>query len=229
MTVSLRIHIFVGLSAFLFSLSKTGICAFSASSLSTSASVRQVRVRPPSRFQISLGKGGNGEFSSGVSPVITKIETVQDFLDFIAEDDRLSIVKFYASWCKSCQKFGVRYKRLALEEGDKVDRDGESVERGRVRFAEVEFNSNIKLCRSLGIKRLPYIHMYMGSEGTLIEDFSCSPKKFQDVIDKLNENVDATVEDIAFRKEMDTGSALLDDIAADLQIKSQRENTKANK
>jgi len=225
--ISMRPLITVALSAFLFSLSQTGIDAFSSVRrlLSTHLTVN------PSKFvgRGSLSRtqthlvGGTGETDNGLPAAITKVANIQDFLDFIAEDDRLSIVKFHAAWCKSCQKFGLRYKKLALEEGDKVDCEGRSLERGRVRFAEVEFNSNIKLCRSLGIKRLPHIHMYKGSQGR-IEDFSCSPKNFHTVIDKLNENVDITVEDIAFRRDMDAGSVLLDEVVADLQLSLQGKN-----
>eukprot|EP00568_Trieres_chinensis_P006192 CAMPEP_0183307788 /NCGR_PEP_ID=MMETSP0160_2-20130417/19353_1 /TAXON_ID=2839 ORGANISM="Odontella Sinensis, Strain Grunow 1884" /NCGR_SAMPLE_ID=MMETSP0160_2 /ASSEMBLY_ACC=CAM_ASM_000250 /LENGTH=236 /DNA_ID=CAMNT_0025471457 /DNA_START=66 /DNA_END=776 /DNA_ORIENTATION=- len=145
-----------------------------------------------------------------LSPKITKVGEAQDFLDFVAEDDRLVVVKFYASWCKSCQKFGVRFRKLAIEEGDKIDTEGDVSELGRVRFAEVEFNANAKLCQTLGIKRLPSIHMYKGKE--LLTNFSCAPSKFQMVIDSMNEFVDMSQEELKFRKTLEAGSALVDDV-----------------
>lgn len=42
---------------------------------------------------------------------------------------------------------------------------------------QVEFESNKDLCRSLGVKVLPYFHFYRGAEGRLA-NFSASLTKF---------------------------------------------------
>ena len=114
-----------------------------------------------------------------------------------------------ASWCKSCQKFGLKYKKLAAHYADWVDKnDSDTVlKAGKVRFAEVEFNKNAKLCRSLGIKRLPYVHFYRGAEGKLAE-FSAGPSKFNLVTDKMHELLESSEEEKDFNILMNRGKDL---------------------
>uniref|UniRef100_A0A6V2Q587 Thioredoxin domain-containing protein n=1 Tax=Ditylum brightwellii TaxID=49249 RepID=A0A6V2Q587_9STRA len=150
-------------------------------------------------------------------PRMTVVNEVQDFLDFLGEDERLCVVKFYAKWCKSCQKFGVKFRHLALEEADKLDPvDGKMIEKGRVRFAEVEFTANAKLCRAMKIKRLPYVHFYKACAGRLTH-FSCGPAKFQKVVDQMNEYLAMSDEEIIFAATMDEGQSLGDELATVLQ------------
>jgi len=122
---------------------------------------------------------------------ISVVASYDDFFKVLAEDERLTIIKFHATWCKSCQKFGLKFRKLAYEYGDRIGENGKVLERGQVRFAEVEFAANADLCRSLGVKRLPYIHMYRGSEG-LLNEFACGPKHFhlvcEALIDYLKDN-----------------------------------------
>ena len=54
-------------------------------------------------------------------------------------------------------------------------------------MVDVEFGANEKLCRTLGIKKLPYIHFYRGKKGK-VTDFLCTPKDFQLLIDKIEEH-----------------------------------------
>ena len=116
---------------------------------------------------------------------------------------------YKASWCKSCQKFGLRYKKLAAHYADWSDKnDPENIVKiGQVRFAEVEFNQNAKMCRSLGIKRLPYLHFYRGAEGRLA-DFSAVPSKFNLVIEKMHELLDSSEEERNFNILMNQGKDL---------------------
>lgn len=173
---------------------------------------------PPSEEELQdLDKGLNTvvkKYAGVARPQITTVEEIKDFLEFLGEDDRLCVVKFHASWCKSCQKFGIRYKKLALKEGDKIDRRGTVLEKGRVRFAEVEFTANADLCRTLGVHKLPYIHIYSGSKGR-VADFACGPKNFPLVIEKMNKFLDKEM--THFDKTMEAGSALADAIATELQ------------
>ena len=154
-------------------------------------------------------------------PQITSIDSLDDYLDFLRGDNaeehkKLTVIKFYASWCKSCAKFGAKYRQLALDEGDQVDTSGKLLATGRVRFAEVEFGANKRMCKSFGIKRLPYIHIYKGKAGKL-EDFVCGPKKFNLLIDKVNEYVDMSDDEILLRRELEQGQALGDEIVQGLQ------------
>ncbi|EED86541.1 hypothetical protein THAPSDRAFT_264651, partial [Thalassiosira pseudonana CCMP1335] len=84
-------------------------------------------------------------------------------------------VKVYASWCKTCQIFDVRYRKLASQIGDKA------------RFAEMQFDdpANEEMCQLLNANRLPYILMYKGNHGKIAE-FKCGPAEFA----RLNDAVD---------------------------------------
>eukprot|EP00978_Attheya_sp_CCMP212_P004350 scaffold9496_cov40-Attheya_sp.AAC.2 len=173
---------------------------------------------PPTEEELqALDKGLNTvvkKYAGVARPQITSVEEIKDFLEFLGEDDRLCVVKFHASWCKSCQKFGIRYKKLALQEGDKIDRHGALLQKGRVRFAQVEFTANADLCRTLGVHKLPYIHIYSGSKGR-VADFACGPKNFPLVIEKMNKFLDKEMSH--FDKTMEAGSTLGDQIATELQ------------
>ena len=102
-------------------------------------------------------------------------------------------VKVYASWCKTCQVFDVRYRGLAAKYGDNSDasRAVESASNGRVRFAEMQYDNpnNEEMCQLLNATKLPYILVYKGSRGK-VKEFHCSPAKFQLLIDSVNELVD---------------------------------------
>ncbi|EJK49258.1 hypothetical protein THAOC_31889, partial [Thalassiosira oceanica] len=99
-------------------------------------------------------------------PDILSIRSEGEYADFLGSeaDDRICVIKFYASWCKSCAKFGVKYKRLARERGDVAVAD-EIVRAGEARFAEVEYTANARLCKSLKVKRLPSVHFHVRGEG----------------------------------------------------------------
>lgn len=161
-------------------------------------------------------------------PYIETIQSQEQFLDFISssddendfDDERLTIVKFHAAWCKSCQKYNVMFRKFALQMGDLVyyqekkeniltrmsrgvkggssdkndkknkgDREAVLVQKGVVRLADVEFGANLKLCRTLKIKQLPYIHMYRKSKGKVTE-FVCSPNSFQRLINQTMKHLE---------------------------------------
>ncbi|KAL7544012.1 hypothetical protein ACHAXR_013549 [Thalassiosira sp. AJA248-18] len=143
------------------------------------------------RGQQQQGGGGGG----GV-PKVFPIRQPQDLLDFVIQDERLSVVKVYASWCKTCKVFDVRYRKLASQLGDNYNNNDPSsadnpTSKGPVRFAEMQFDdpNNEEMCRLLNATKLPYILMYKGSKGK-VADFQCGPAKFQMLIDAVNELVD---------------------------------------
>lgn len=93
--------------------------------------------------------------------VIKKQEGLDDFLKV---DDRLCVIKLYAPFCKACRAFGVKFRHLASVKGDRVNAAGEAKAGGQARFGEIEYSSNIKLCKNLGIKKFPYVLIYRGGE-----------------------------------------------------------------
>mmetsp|Transcript_38073 Transcript_38073/g.69889 ORF Transcript_38073/g.69889 Transcript_38073/m.69889 type:complete len:561 (-) Transcript_38073:2759-4441(-) len=126
---------------------------------------------------------------------IFSIQQPQDLLDFVIQDERLSVVKVYASWCKTCAVFDIRYRKLASQLGDthtSTKSDSKLVSSGRARFAEMQFDdpNNEEMCRLLNATKLPYILIYKGSKGK-VADFQCGPAKFQMLLDAVNEYADA--------------------------------------
>ena len=126
------------------------------------------------------------------------------------------MIRYHASWCKSCQKFSVLYKKLALDEGDVTDfKTKELVQKGSIRFAEIEFGANARLCRSLGIKRLPNVHIYKGAVG-LVSAFPCGPNKFPLLQEKLDSYQKMTDAELMNERKMEEGGVLGDAIVTEL-------------
>jgi len=152
----------------------------------------------------------------GLVPEITTVHKFNDFQEFISKDEQLCIVKFYASWCKSCYKFGIKYKKLAMKLGDKSDKTGQIQEQGQVRFAEVEYSKNASLCKKLGIKKLPYIIIYKASVGKIAE-FSCGPRRFEDKLaNRVFRYIDINDDELQFEQKMEAGTSLVDDVLSQL-------------
>ncbi|GMH67357.1 hypothetical protein TL16_g04658 [Triparma laevis f. inornata] len=108
--------------------------------------------------------------------VIT-LKTQEEYLTFLetcATTNSLAVIKFHASWCKSCQSFSRKFTHLS------------TLSPSSISYASLEFSSNPKLCRSLGVTHLPSVQIYKGKEGK-VESFSCSPKRFEKVKVKINE------------------------------------------
>jgi len=180
---------------------------------------------PVSPQKLMASKNGSGDenfFTKGLlsrdlSPKITEINGMDDFLEFVSEDERLCIVKFYASWCKSCHKFGMKYKKLALKHADMQDNASHVLERGEVRFAEVEYGKSSSLCRSLGVRKLPYVMIYKVSVGKIAE-FPCGPKYFDDrLVNRLNRYLEMSDEELQFEQKMEGGTSLGNDILSQLR------------
>mmetsp|Transcript_2066 Transcript_2066/g.3540 ORF Transcript_2066/g.3540 Transcript_2066/m.3540 type:complete len:229 (-) Transcript_2066:108-794(-) len=130
---------------------------------------------------------------------IFKIQHPEELLEFISEDDRLCVIKVYASWCAACKKFDLRYRKLASKYGDKytVNAKGATAnsidpsikQGGEIRFAELQYDNpqNTDLCDSvLGTTSFPYILIYRGGKGK-IRGFHCTPAKFQLLVDTVKE------------------------------------------
>jgi len=158
-------------------------------------------------------------------PKVFRIESSEDYINFLTEDDRLCVIKFYASWCKSCQKFGVKFRSLAMEEGDLFDKENKLVHAGRVRFAEIEFSANAKLCRALKIKRLPNVHLYKGTVGQL-SAFPCGPSKFPILESKIESFLSKSDEELEIEKKFEDIDDLDNEIIS--QLNKEIENPKKN-
>jgi len=130
-------------------------------------------------------------------------------------------------------KFGVKFRHFAQHHADLTDNKGAVVHKGQVRFAEIEYGANRVLCKSFGIKKLPYVQMYKMSPDSerlaslstsdesdnfikgQIDGFVCGPAKFERLVatrvDKMMalENSD---NEITFQKSMEDGQALANEL-----------------
>jgi hypothetical protein len=123
------------------------------------------------------------------------VSSPQDFLEFLAKDERLVVIKVSANWCNVCKAFDIRWRKFVNSLSDKLA-GGQVVERGRVRFAEIEFTENEDLCRGLQATKLPHVLIFRGAMGPagLLENFQCGPAAFQKVIDVVYLHLDAEVD-----------------------------------
>lgn len=106
-------------------------------------------------------------------------------------------MKVYASWCKTCKVFDIRYRKVASQFGDKYnEKTGTLEQMGKARFAEMQYDNpnNEEMCKLLNATKLPYILMYKGSRGK-VKEFQCGPANVQMLIDSVNELADLGIED----------------------------------
>lgn len=149
--------IFICLCVFLQSFSST---AFTSSGDVTSKAYvrRKTTVLPLFRELIS-------DDEEDLRPKISTIVKQDGLESFLQADNRLCVIKLYAPFCKACKAFGVKFRKLALERGDRINAAGEIVHPGIARFGEIEYSSNIKLCKILNVKKFPTVLIYLGGRG----------------------------------------------------------------
>merc|ERR1719217_382009 len=112
----------------------------------------------------------------GTPGQIAPIKTTDDYhqlLQDATDQNRLVVIKFYASWCRACKAMAPKFERVAEDWPD-------------IEFHEILFDDNKKLCKSLGIKILPFMEIIAGSKGK-IEGFSCGPSKISLLVGKLED------------------------------------------
>lgn len=134
------------------------------------------------------------------SHVVEQIESTSDLCDFMsgAKGEDLTVIKYYANYCKICQRTGIQFKKI-------------SGEYPNVRFGKVEshvFPNTVATLKSLGVTKFPFIQIY--NKGQCVASFSTGPslifvKKIRDTIDGC---LDRTPEEWA---------AFTSDIAADIE------------
>lgn len=80
-------------------------------------------------------------FSRGdeFGPVVSDINSPDDFKDFVAVDDRPAVIKVYADWCKTCRLFDIRYRKVASSWGCDPNSAIETEFSNLVRFAQMEY------------------------------------------------------------------------------------------
>jgi thiol-disulfide isomerase/thioredoxin len=112
---------------------------------------------------------------------------------FLQADDRICVIKLYAPFCKACKAFGVKFRKLALERGDRINAVGEVVHRGLARFGEIEYSSNIKLCKYLKVKKFPTVLIYRGgTDENRIGEIDCRNISIENLISEMDQIMETT-------------------------------------
>lgn len=115
----------------------------------------------------------------------------QDGLDnFLKVDDRLCVIKLYAPYCKACRAFGVKFRKLASERGDRVNAAGDAIHEGNARFGEIDYASNLKLCKNLGVKKFPTVLIFRGGPGRSkqLSEIVCKQKTaIDDIVGEMDQ------------------------------------------
>mmetsp|Transcript_18353 Transcript_18353/g.22036 ORF Transcript_18353/g.22036 Transcript_18353/m.22036 type:complete len:257 (-) Transcript_18353:1217-1987(-) len=103
------------------------------------------------------------------------INSTQEYVDALqGAGDRLVIVDFYATWCGACRALYPKICRFARDNPE-------------ILFIKVNFDENKPMCKSLGVKVLPFFHFYRGADGRLAA-FSASISKVQRLRDAIKEH-----------------------------------------
>ena len=110
--------------------------------------------------------------------------------------------------CKSCQKFGLHFSKLAARKADWVDaRNGQLVKKNDIRIASIEWSKSEALCKSLGITKLPTVQLY--SKGRRVAQVSVPAKKFSQVENVVNQFVTLSGKDMDFAATVEQGAELI--------------------
>lgn len=105
-----------------------------------------------------------------VSPrdLILNVETLEDYKTVVADEtERITAVRFYAKWCRSCRASEPQFHKLVHDFADHG-----------VKFVQVPLKKeNAFLHEGLGVPSVPFAHIYH-PEGGLVEEMKMNKKKF---------------------------------------------------
>ena len=121
---------------------------------------------------------------------------------------------------------GMQFQRIANQFGDIEEEHGSGAikEKGDLRFAAVEYATNLDMCKSFGIKKLPSVFIY--SQGSLIDSFPCGPKKIPMLLEKLELYHGMSHEQLQFEASMKSGTQLGEQVLE--QVVNQENNNQNN-
>lgn len=113
--------------------------------------------------------------------LVTDVETLQDYKTVVADEhEKITVVRFYAKWCRSCRASEPQFHKLVQDFAD----DGYGV-----KFVQVPLKrENAFLHEGLGVPSVPYTHFYH-PEGGLVEEMKMNKKKFAKVRKSLQQYV----------------------------------------
>jgi thioredoxin-like negative regulator of GroEL len=106
--------------------------------------------------------------------------------------------------------FGKQFERIGKNIGDLETKDSSLVKEGEIRLGQIEFGANTKLCKKLGVKKVPSLHFY--SESKKVDGFPCGPKKISHTLERLNHYRSLSLSELSFEADMNKGKALGEDM-----------------
>ncbi len=120
------------LAAVVLLLASNRVQSFSPSPKKTSQSTsRRVSLATPLEPTTLTERAG---------PVILEIGSPTELKNFVDMDDRVSVIKVYASWCRTCKAFDPRFRKVACTWGTVNGQKAFQTEYSdTVRFAQMEY------------------------------------------------------------------------------------------
>eukprot|EP00565_Helicotheca_tamesis_P009488 CAMPEP_0185725284 /NCGR_PEP_ID=MMETSP1171-20130828/1577_1 /TAXON_ID=374046 /ORGANISM="Helicotheca tamensis, Strain CCMP826" /LENGTH=207 /DNA_ID=CAMNT_0028393367 /DNA_START=65 /DNA_END=688 /DNA_ORIENTATION=- len=102
---------------------------------------------------------------------VLRVETVQEYKDLVVDEkERITVVRFYARWCKMCRASEPFFYKLAADF---------SVH--NVNFVEVPLNKHTAILhQALEVPSLPWTHIYHPEAG-LVEERTVNKKHIDEV------------------------------------------------
>lgn len=123
----------------------------------------------------SAGKSSPEWWTMNSAPNMVDVGSTVEFVDALANaGDKLVVADFYATWCGACRALYPKLCQIATKNPDVI-------------FLKVNLAENKKMCKQLGVKMLPYFHLYRGRRGKIAQ-FTCSISKVKRLRDAISEH-----------------------------------------
>jgi len=112
-------------------------------------------------------------------PKVQLVDNIHDYKDVVVDEkEQIVVVRFFASWCRSCKASKPMFNKLVRTFSD-----------SSVKFVEVPLTKETAyLQEGLGVPSVPYAHVYHPDAG-LVEEMKVSKPHFREFGQKLNSYV----------------------------------------
>lgn len=109
-------------------------------------------------------------------PNVQALGSHDEYLAAMAQNqDKLVVVKFFDQFCRACDEIRPRFEEMSRSQSSED-----------AAFFELEFSTSKDLCKQLGIKRLPTVQIYDGSNGR-VSDLPAGPSRFAQIEERFEE------------------------------------------
>lgn len=115
----------------------------------------------------------------GTIPNVIPVDNIVDYKTVVVdEENSIVVVRFFASWCRSCKASEPLFRNVVSQYSSPVvTEDGEGAQRA-VKFVTVQLTKDTAyLQEGLGVPSIPYVHVYH-PEGGLVEEMKFSKRYY---------------------------------------------------